>query len=174
MASVWPDQLGPLRVELSVAFVLLLMWGNLRGIREAGRIFAVPTYVYVVAVGVVTMFLVLRAFVSGTTRSPGSRPSPTGVSAFRAPEAVNAKKTLMVMAAIMGALFLGITYLAVRLEALPFEGGYPTVISQIALQYARQLNPLTITALHVAVDPDHARELGRLWARVHRFGSPET
>ena len=36
-----------------------------------------------------------------------------------------------------------------------------------ALQYARQLNPLTITAMHVAVDPDHARELGRLWARVH-------
>jgi hypothetical protein len=36
-----------------------------------------------------------------------------------------------------------------------------------ALQYARQLNPLTITALHVAVDPDHARELGRLWAKVH-------
>jgi hypothetical protein len=36
-----------------------------------------------------------------------------------------------------------------------------------ALQYARQLNPLSITALHVAVDPDHARELGRLWSRVH-------
>src|SRR5919112_2680524 len=51
MASVWPDQLGPLRVELSVAFVVLLAWGNLRGVREAGRIFAIPTYVYVVAVG---------------------------------------------------------------------------------------------------------------------------
>jgi Amino acid permease len=36
-----------------------------------------------------------------------------------------------------------------------------------ALQYARQLNPLSITALHVAVDPDHARELGRLWSKVH-------
>jgi amino acid transporter len=35
-----------------------------------------------------------------------------------------------------------------------------------ALQYARQLNPLSITALHVAVDPDHARELARLWAKV--------
>jgi amino acid transporter len=102
MASVWPDQLGPLRVELSVAFVVLLAWGNLRGIREAGRIFAIPTYVYVVAVGAmvvagiwrlaagdlapisypaepasllhsegaagaVTVFLVLRAFASGTT-----------------------------------------------------------------------------------------------------------
>jgi hypothetical protein len=35
-----------------------------------------------------------------------------------------------------------------------------------ALQYARQLNPLSITALHVAVDPDHARELCRLWSKI--------
>ncbi|HET7516976.1 MAG TPA: APC family permease, partial [Actinomycetes bacterium] len=169
MSSVWPDQLGPLRVEISVAFVLLLMWGNLRGIREAGRIFAVPTYVYVVAVGAmivagvwrlatgdiepirytagqkgllhhegavgaVTVFLVLRAFASGTTALTGVEAISNGVSAFRAPEAANAKRTLMVMAAIMGSLFLGVTYLAVRLEALPFESGYPTVISQIARQ----------------------------------------
>jgi amino acid transporter len=169
MASVWPDQLGPLRVELSVAFVVLLAWGNLRGIREAGRIFAIPTYVYVAAiaamivagvwrlatgdlepirytaeqagllhsegaVGAVTVFLILRAFASGTTALTGVEAISNGVSAFRAPEAVNAKKTLMVMAAIMGVLFLGITYLAVRLEALPFESGYPTVISQIARQ----------------------------------------
>ena len=169
MSSVWPDQLGPLRVEISVAFVLLLMWGNLRGIREAGRIFAVPTYVYVVAVGAmivagiwrlgigdlgpityspeeaaqlhhadavgaVTVFLLLRAFASGTTALTGVEAISNGVSAFRAPEAVNAKRTLMVMAAIMGTLFLGITYLAVQLEALPFESGYPTVISQIARQ----------------------------------------
>jgi amino acid transporter len=169
MSSVWPGQLGPLRVEISVAFVLLLMWGNLRGIREAGRIFAVPTYVYVVAIGAmivagvwrlatggiepirytagqqgllhaggaagaVTVFLVLRAFASGTTALTGVEAISNGVSAFRAPEAVNAKKTLMVMAAIMGTLFLGITYLAVRLGALPFESGYPTVVSQIARQ----------------------------------------
>jgi amino acid transporter len=169
MASVWPDQLGPLRVELSVAFVVLLAWGNLRGIREAGRIFAIPTYVYVVAVGAmvvagiwrlatgdigpisypagqarllhaegaagaVTVFLVLRAFASGTTALTGVEAISNGVSAFRAPEAVNAKKTLMVMAGIMGTLFLGITYLAVRLQARPFDSGYPTVISQIARQ----------------------------------------
>jgi amino acid transporter len=167
MTSVFPDQLGPIRVEISVAFVVLLAWGNLRGIREAGRIFAIPTYVYVLSVGAmivaglwrlaagdlppisylpeqagllhsegaaVTVFLVLRAFASGTTALTGVEAISNGVSAFRAPEAVNAKKTLMVMAAIMGALFLGITYLAVHLEALPFESGYPTVISQIARQ----------------------------------------
>jgi amino acid transporter len=169
MSSVFPDQLGPIRVEISVAFVVLLAWGNLRGIREAGRLFAIPTYVYVAsvaamivaglwrltsgdigpitytseqaallqhegAVGAVTVFLVLRAFASGTTALTGVEAISNGVSAFRAPEAVNAKKTLMVMAAIMGVLFLGITYLAVRLEALPFATGYPTVISQIARQ----------------------------------------
>src|SRR5215207_1575009 len=169
MASVYPDQLGSIRVEISVAFVVLLAWGNLRGIREAGRIFAVPTYVYVVsvgamivagiwrlaagdldpiayspeqahlltqegAVGAVTVFLVLRAFASGTTALTGVEAISNGVSAFRAPEAVNAKKTLMVMAAIMGSLFLGVTYLAVQLEARPFDSGYPTVISQIARQ----------------------------------------
>ena len=169
MSSVFPDQLGPIRVEISVAFVVLLAWGNLRGIREAGRIFAIPTYVYVVsvgamivaglwrlsagdldpivyspeqarlltqegAVGTVTVFLVLRAFASGTTALTGVEAISNGVSAFRAPEAVNAKKTLMVMATIMGTLFLGITYLAVQLDALPYDSGYPTVISQIARQ----------------------------------------
>jgi len=169
MASVFPDELGPIRVEISVAFVVLLAWGNLRGIREAGRIFAVPTYVYVLsvgamivaglwrlaagdlppisyspaqagllhpegAIGAVTVFLVLRAFASGTTALTGVEAISNGVSAFRAPEAVNAKKTLMVMAAIMGTLFLGITYLAERLGARPYDSGYPTVISQIARQ----------------------------------------
>ena len=35
-----------------------------------------------------------------------------------------------------------------------------------ALQYARQLNPLSITALHVAADPEAARRLAALWAKV--------
>src|SRR4030095_11793100 len=126
MSSVFPDQLGPIRVELSVAFVVLLAWGNLRGLREAGKIFAVHTYVYVVSVGAmivagiwrlasgdigpisysaeqasllhsegaagaVTVFLVLRAFASGTTALTGVEAISNGVSAFRAPEAVNAK-----------------------------------------------------------------------------------
>jgi amino acid transporter len=170
MSSVFPDQLGPLRVHLSVGFVVLLAWGNLRGIREAGRIFAVPTYVYVVSVavmilvgfwrmltgslepirytpeqaahlhgegaalGAVTMFVILRAFASGTTALTGVEAISNGVSAFRRPEAANAKKTLMVMAAIMGSLFFGITWLAVELDARPFQSGYPTVVAQIARQ----------------------------------------
>ena len=141
MSSVWPDQLGPLRVEISVAFVVLLAWGNLRGIREAGRIFAVPTYVYVVSVGTMIVAGIWRlasgdlgAITYSPERpwphhagrhrgrdrvpaparlrrrarppSPASRPSPAGLGA--GPRSTP-RKTLMVMAAIMAALFLGIT-----------------------------------------------------------------
>jgi amino acid transporter len=65
MASVLPDQLGPVRVEISVAFVILLAWANLRGLREAGRIFAVPTYVYVVSVAAMIVAGVWRLATGG-------------------------------------------------------------------------------------------------------------
>jgi hypothetical protein len=60
MASVYPDQLGPIRVEISVAFVVLLAWGNLRGIREAGRVFAIPSDVYVASIGAMIVVGVWR------------------------------------------------------------------------------------------------------------------
>jgi amino acid transporter len=59
LASAIPA-LEDLRVELSVAFVILLMWGNLRGIRESGKIFAVPTYVYIASLGGVVVLGVFR------------------------------------------------------------------------------------------------------------------
>ena len=49
ITSAFPD-LHPGRVTISVVLVALLTIGNLRGIREAGNIFAAPTYVYVVAI----------------------------------------------------------------------------------------------------------------------------
>ncbi|HEV8651712.1 MAG TPA: APC family permease [Actinomycetes bacterium] len=167
MVSVY-GWLQPYVVWISVGFVVLLAWGNLRGIREAGRIFAVPTYVYVVsvgamvvvgiwrvaagglspigyspaeqaelhgagqAVGAVTLFLILRAFASGTTALTGVEAISNGVSAFRRPEAHNAKRTLLAMAFIMGSLFVGISYLAGHLGIHPFESGFPTVLSQLS------------------------------------------
>jgi amino acid transporter len=59
LASAIPE-LRDLRVEMSVAFVVLLAWGNLRGIRESGRIFAIPTYVYILSLGGVVVFGVYR------------------------------------------------------------------------------------------------------------------
>src|SRR5215217_7506468 len=59
LASAIPS-LEDLRVEISVAFVILLAWGNLRGIRESGKIFAVPTYVYIASLGGVVVLGVYR------------------------------------------------------------------------------------------------------------------
>ncbi|HEX9343007.1 MAG TPA: APC family permease, partial [Actinomycetota bacterium] len=167
MASVFRE-LEPWVVELSVAFVVLLAWGNLRGIKEAGRIFAIPTYVYVTsmagvvllgiwravvgglspvayqpdpshplfhageALSTVSFFLILRAFAAGTTALTGVEAISNGVSAFRRPEAKNAKTTLLTMALIMGSLFLGISYLAKRFGIKPYANGFPTVVAQLA------------------------------------------
>jgi amino acid transporter len=154
------------RVAISAAFILVLLWGNLRGIRESGRIFAVPTYVYIVSLGgvicygcyrafsglgpiqyspeqaaelagaggqlaAVSLFLLLHTFAAGTTALTGVEAIADGVPAFRKPEARNAQRTLVAMALIMAFLFLGVTFLAIRLGAHPFEGGHPTLVAQI-------------------------------------------
>jgi amino acid transporter len=162
------EVLRPWRVELSVAFILLLMWGNLRGIRESGRIFAIPTYVYILSLGgvvvlgvyrtlsggldqinyqaeeaqelaasgaplaMLSLFLLLHAYAAGTTALTGVEAIADGVPAFRKPEAQNAQRTLTAMALIMGFLFIGITFLAIQLEARPFDSGHPTLVAQIA------------------------------------------
>jgi amino acid transporter len=72
LASAVPA-LRDLRVEISVAFVILLMWGNLRGIRESGKIFAVPTYVYIASLGgivVLGVFRILSGQVGDIAYSP--------------------------------------------------------------------------------------------------------
>jgi amino acid transporter len=167
LASAIPE-LRDLRVQISVGFVALLAWGNLRGIRESGRIFAIPTYVYIVSLGgvvvlgiwrilsgsvgpivydpaearelasaaggvaTVSLFLLLHAYAAGTTALTGVEAIADGVPAFKKPEARNAQRTLTAMALIMGFLFLGITWLAIELDARPFEDGHPTLVAQLA------------------------------------------
>src|SRR4029079_18110515 len=58
------------RVEMSLAFVALLMVGNLRGIRESGRIFAVPTYFFIVSVIVLVMVGAWRVITGGASPLP--------------------------------------------------------------------------------------------------------
>ena len=167
LASAIPA-LNDFRVHLSVGFVVLLAWGNLRGIRESGRIFAIPTYVYILSLGgvvvlgiyrvlsgsvgpiaydaeqarqlaghaggvaAVSLFLLMHAYAAGTTALTGVEAIADGVPAFRKPEARNAQRTLTAMALIMGFLFIGITWLAIQLEARPFENGHPTLVAQLA------------------------------------------
>jgi amino acid transporter len=147
------------RVELTLAFVLVLMFGNLRGIRESGRIFAAPTYFFVVtillliAVGTsrvlsgtvtpvqaaapvepaaepLTLFLLLTAFSNGCTAMTGVEAVSNGVPAFNPPEAKNAAATMLMMMVISITMFLGITLLSHAFHVTPSE--QETVVSQLA------------------------------------------
>jgi amino acid transporter len=149
------------RVWLGVALVLFVTVINLRGVRESGTIFAIPTYFFLVmmvlTVGVgffryltatlgsvvnppslemgrdliaITPFLILHAFSSGTAALTGIEAISNGVTAFREPRSRNAGITLIWMAAILGTLFLSITFLTGPIHAIPSEK--ETVISQLA------------------------------------------
>jgi amino acid transporter len=146
------------RVALAVIFIALIAWGNLRGVRESGRMFAVPTYVFIVSVGVllvvaagraatghfpvaaappqtglvagVGLFVLLHAFANGCTAMTGVEAISNGIPAFEPPEPDNAAKTLLIMAAILLAMFLGISLLGAALHVVPHE--QETVLSQIA------------------------------------------
>ncbi|OLB39233.1 MAG: amino acid permease [Candidatus Rokubacteria bacterium 13_2_20CM_2_64_8] len=145
------------KVVLGVLFVAAIALANIRGVRESGRIFAVPTYFFIVSFGVLlvggfyrmvtgtlepvtepppaamealTWFLVLRAFSSGCTAMTGTEAISNGIPAFRAPESRNAAITLAWMAGILATLFVGLTVLASALHVLPSDT--ETVVSQIA------------------------------------------
>jgi len=147
------------RVEITLGMVLVLMLGNLRGIRESGRIFSVPTYFFVVsllaliAVGAwralsggiqpvetvnpiepagesLTLFLLLTAFSNGCTAMTGVEAVSNGVPAFKPPEAKNAAATMLMMATLSITMFTGITLLAHAYQVIPSE--QETVVSQIA------------------------------------------
>jgi len=153
------------RVVIGVAAIALITIGNLRGLREAGNIFAIPTYLFIgssllmIAIGAfrivvggegtafppeviaqaaaipeqVTALLLLRAFAAGAVALTGTEAIATGVPAFQPPESKNAATTLAAMAALLGILFIGITFLAVNFGITHLE--FPekqTVISQVA------------------------------------------
>lgn len=78
----------------------------------------------------ITLFLILKAFASGTTALTGVEAISNGITAFKEPRSINAGKTLIMMAAILGSTMFAITYLANVVGALPSEE--ETLISQLA------------------------------------------
>jgi amino acid transporter len=147
------------KVAISLAAVGLLTLVNLRGVRESGIAFALPTYSFVlamfvmVAAGVakcasgtcptadvpepiatgtaaVTLFLLVRAFAGGAVALTGVEAISNGVSAFRMPKGRNAATTLRVLGAIAITLFLGVSYLTVQMHARPSES--VSLVSEIA------------------------------------------
>lgn len=167
VVSTFPS-LSKWSVVLTIAVVLFLLYGNLRGVKEAGKAFAAPTYLFIGSMFIVfliglyrdftgqlpelstdqpggiqigtsqglltatSIFILLRAFANGGSSLTGLEAISDGVSLFRAPEHVNAKRTLIVMSTLLGSLVLGVSWFAQRVHAIPYEGGAPTVISQIA------------------------------------------
>ena len=149
-------------VAIALLCILIVGLANLRGVKESGAVFAVPTYVFIVSIlgmvawGVISvlrgsavtvvqplaaefqagetlgLWLVLRAFAAGCTALTGVEAISNGIPAFKQPEAKNAATTLSWMVGILGLMFLGITWLADRLQAIPNELTHETVISQLA------------------------------------------
>ncbi len=160
ITSAFPE-LFPSRAGIGVVLVIFIMLMNLRGVRESGTIFAIPTYFFAVMMSMtvglgllryatgtlgtvpdpphqeavfglvaITPFLILHAFASGTTALTGVEAISNGITAFREPRSRNAGITLIVMALMLGTLFLGISFLVGPIQAVPSET--ETVISQLA------------------------------------------
>jgi amino acid transporter len=149
--------LFPWRVLICVGCVIGVTIANLRGVRESGRIFTIPTYWFIGSLGLlilagfyrmftgtvqplpaeeipatqaVSMFLILRAFSSGCATLTGIEAVSNGIPAFRSPEARNASLTLAWMAGILATTSLGIAYLAHVYHIVPRET--ETVVSALA------------------------------------------
>ena len=150
--------LHPYRIVLSVVAVAGIALGNLRGVRESGRLFAAPTYFFVasilvtIAYGLVGaildwlpeapyephppgleglgLFLLLRSYAAGCTALTGVEAVSNGVQALKPPEGRNAQTVMTALGIISIVMFLGITYLAYDFGIIP--GGDETVVSKIA------------------------------------------
>jgi len=79
-----------------------------------------------------SIFILLRAFANGGSSLTGLEAISDGVALFKTPEHVNAKRTLVTMSVLLGTLVLGVSWFASHVHAVPYESGFPTVISQVA------------------------------------------
>lgn len=152
-------QLLKYTVPIAVGFVVLLAIANLRGVKESGAIFAGPTFAFILLIGFMvvyglvrfatgndfsvpvphepieaiqslSLFLILKAFASGCTAMTGVEAIANGVQAFKVPEDRNASKTLTWMAGILLFLFVGVAMLTRLAGVQPSET--ETVISQLS------------------------------------------
>ncbi len=151
------------KVQISLLLILLITYVNLRGVKESGAIFAVPTYFFVAMMllligvgfwqaftghlgvvgavpgaefevraitGFAFVFLLLRAFSSGTTALTGVEAISNGITAFKPPKSHNAAITLLWDASLLMVMFLGLGILGYLVQAQPSE--QEVLISQVA------------------------------------------
>lgn len=157
IVSAFPSLLD-FRVEIAVLMIGIMMLINLRGVKESGIAFSIPTYFFLIvtlitiAVGFfkyatgtlqhveveaaevhltqsITLFLILHAFSSGCTALTGVEAISNGITAFQEPKSRNAGVTLIWMSTILSVMFLGITFLSNQIGAQVSET--ETIISQL-------------------------------------------
>jgi amino acid transporter len=155
LISAFPSLAG-VQIFTCVWIILVLMTLNLRGIGESSTVFAIPTYFFIFSIlaliingllhnpheGVnpiqdvletnypeIGIILILKAFSSGCAALTGIEAVSDAVPIFKEPKARNAKATLMMMVAILAALFFGISYLVYAHNLTHVEG--VTLISQL-------------------------------------------
>jgi amino acid transporter len=154
--------LDPYRVQIDVAIIALLMLVNLRGVRESGAVFVLPTYLFIGSLGVllawgllqmtlggglatvpqippapveeVSLFLLLRAFAGGCTAMTGVEAIANGVPEFEQPESPKAASTLTILGVILAVLFLGVVTLGHAIGAIP--SSQANIIAQIGMTVA--------------------------------------
>lgn len=148
------------KILLVIGFILLVTLANLRGVKESGTFFAIPTYGFILSISVLlvtgfvrclgdcptaesagetteqllqlTPFVLLRAFAAGTTALTGVEAISNGVPAFRYPQSRNAAATLTIMGVLSISMFLGISWLANQTQVVYTEHSPRTVVAQIA------------------------------------------
>ena len=160
ITSAFPETF-PWRVHLCVACIALITLGNLRGIRESGTIFAAPCYIYLFSIlgllafgmfrwatgtippyvpptgemegpaRALSLFLILRAFSSGSVALTGTEAVTNGIPAFKPPESRNAGIVLIWMGSLFGVIFLGMSFLSTQIGIVPDPSEVETVVSQL-------------------------------------------
>lgn len=150
--------LFPHRESMGLVAIIFIVVMNLRGVRESGRFFALPTYLAIGALGItvligsaqivlgygpavvsaqaagaplegLTLFLILRSFAAGSAAVTGMEVISNGVKSFRRPESKNAAVTMVHMSLILASLFIGISALAYHYNVIPKAD--ETVVSQL-------------------------------------------
>ncbi len=153
--------LGNQKVLLAMLFIGFVTLMNLRGVKESGSLFAIPTYGFVVCIyallatgfvkclggcpqaasagteihnvtTAVSWLLILKAFAAGTTALTGVEAIADGVQAFRYPQSKNAATTLAIMGGLAASMFLGISWLADHTNVIYQHGDKQTVVAQIS------------------------------------------
>jgi amino acid transporter len=167
LSSLWPSLLN---WQVLIALVLLLVvgWANLRGVRDSGRLFAIPTYTFVVMVALLAvaglqnlifshgfspdppplvkaveplgLYLILRAFSSGCSAMTGIEAIANGVQLFRSPSSQRARNTLLVMGLLLSSMFLAVSGLGFMYGVAPNPD--VTVMAQLGMRVFGPHSPL--------------------------------